>query len=131
MTMTEEYGTLVCTEDYEPYTIHCEWKGPLIGHISRFYVTMYANWVSNDVFQIGPHKFTVVETDPNVYTVAYHSKWSWVRIIWHKGTRALKLFNYRFLKTLTIWGLADYSPYHGPTWNDVYLVQWLNRKLNK
>lgn len=79
--------------------------------------------------QLGPYILHVIEDDVmrGEYVCIREDYPFWYVVVWwHNSTRWLDLVYRRLIVTLSIWGLAEYTP--AASWHDIYLIQWLKRK---
>lgn len=118
----------------------CEWEGPKDGVLAihkEFMPEINSVFIKKlnlprvgDAIRIGPFNLKVFEFDGfrDVYRlVRTDSFLGNIKVIAYRLTRWLDLAYRRLIITAAVWKLAEYRPERYPSWQDLYIVQWLKR----
>lgn len=88
-----------------------------------------------DEINIGPFRLAVIEHKglANQYFRCVRKDYPfwWVLVGWHRLNRVLELIYSRIIITLAVWNLAEYKQHTHPHWRDIYLIQWIEKKLKR
>lgn len=92
------------------------------------YITRRGNLLT-----IGPYRLRIIEGDPCRATYLCMRD-GWKAHLWwgaYRASHILETIYRRLIITAAVWGLGRYVDNAFPTWRDVYMLDWLARKLGR